>query len=99
VECGVWIKISAQVGLSTKACCHYKFATHQTTIFLVIYGKLYHGGVLILLNKNAGLQFHLAECIPPAQYLHGQKEITFVLHQTWHAFLGRWDKCCLGSES
>jgi hypothetical protein len=58
--------------------------------------------VLVLLNKNSGLQFGLVQHIHDTQYLLDLKKITFVVHQTWHAFLGRGDEdifhcddCCL----
>jgi hypothetical protein len=62
-------KIAAQVGLGAQASCLDELATHQTNIFLVIYGKLHHEGILILLNNNKGLKFHLVEGIHAAKYL------------------------------
>jgi hypothetical protein len=44
---------------TSSAECHDELAMHQTAIFLVVYGEVYHGYVAVLLNKNAGLQFGL----------------------------------------
>jgi hypothetical protein len=70
------VKTPAQIGPSAQVCCHDEFATHQTTIFLVTDGKVHNEDVLILLNKNSGLQLHLVECIHAAQYLLDQKSTT-----------------------
>jgi len=48
--------------------CHDEFTVQQTVIFLVMYGKLHHGDILVLLNKIYGLQFGLVECIYGAQH-------------------------------
>jgi hypothetical protein len=39
----------------------------MTDIFLVVYGEIHHSDVLVLINKNAGLQFGLAKIIHGAQ--------------------------------
>jgi len=62
-------KNCCKVGVSAQACCHDEIATHQTNIFLVIYGKLHHDGIFILLNNNGGLESHLVECIHAVKYL------------------------------
>jgi len=49
--------------------CHDEFAIHQTSIILVIYGKLHHGDIIVILNKYAGVQFTFADLIHDAQYL------------------------------
>jgi hypothetical protein len=49
-------------------------AVPQTAIFLLVYCELYYGGILVLLNKNTGLQFVLVEHIPGAQYMLGEKK-------------------------
>lgn len=57
----------------------------QSGIFLVVYCELHYGGILVLLNKNAGLQFGHVEHIPGAQYMLGEKYICIVfvlLHRT-----------------
>jgi hypothetical protein len=57
---------------------------------LVIYGKLHHKDILVLLNKIYGLQFGLVECSYGAQHhLLDQKKaicITFVFRGTGWAF-------------
>jgi len=50
-------------------------AMPQTAIFLVVYCELHYGGILVLLNKNNGLQFGLVEHIPGAQYMLGEKNL------------------------
>ena len=60
VECSVWLKTTAQVGLPV-AVLYDEFAMHHTTIFWVIYSELNYREVLLLLNKNAGLQFGLVK--------------------------------------
>lgn len=69
LECGIWLTAAAQVGLSALVCCHEAFAMHQTAILLVVYRKLHHRDVSVLLNKKAGLQFGLVKCIHGTQYL------------------------------
>jgi hypothetical protein len=84
VECGVWLKLAAEVGPSVPIPCCVEFAMHQTVIFLVVYGELHHEDLLGHLSKNVGLQFGHVECILGAQCLCDQKKvisITFVLHQ------------------
>lgn len=48
-------------------------ALPQTAFLLVVYCELHHGGILVLLNKNTGLQFGLVEHIPGAQYMLSEK--------------------------
>jgi hypothetical protein len=73
MECSVWPKTAAQVGLSVLVLCHYEYVMQETAIFFAVYGELHQGGILVLLNKNTGFQFGLVEHIPGAQYLLGQK--------------------------
>jgi hypothetical protein len=42
------------VWLSVWVCC-VKSATHQSSLFLVIYGKMNHRAILIIPNKIAGV--------------------------------------------
>jgi len=58
----------------------------MTVIFLVVLGEMQHSDVLVLLNKNAGVQFGLLKIIHDAHFL------TFVLNRTWRAWVG----CFLG---
>lgn len=64
--CGVWLKISAQVGLDVLICC-FEFAVHQNC------GELHCEDITGHLNKNVGLHFDLVECIDGAQCLCDQK--------------------------
>jgi hypothetical protein len=70
--------------------CHDEFTLQQAAIFLVIYGKLHHGDILILINKICGLQFGLMECIYGANTTFLIRKIalsiTFVFHGTGWAF-------------
>ena len=68
-KCGVWLKATAQVGPIALVHCPDEFAVHQTASILVIYAKLHHGDIIVLLNKYASLQFSFADHIPDAQYL------------------------------
>jgi hypothetical protein len=68
MECGIWLKITAQVGPSAPVCCD-EFSMHKTEILMVVHIKLHHRNVLVLVSKTAGLQFVLVECIHGAQYL------------------------------
>jgi hypothetical protein len=43
VECGVWLKTAAHIGLIVPVSGHDEFSMHQTPIFFVIYGKLHQG--------------------------------------------------------
>jgi hypothetical protein len=54
---------------------------HQTAIFLIICGEWHHRHILVLINRNAGLQFGLVEHIHGAQYflLKEAVNITLVL--------------------
>jgi hypothetical protein len=65
-KCGVWLKATAQVALVH---CHDEFAIHQPASILFIYGKLYHGDIIVLLNKYAGVHFSFADHIHGAQYV------------------------------
>ena len=56
-------KNSVHFGLSVLVHFCDKFATHHTAIFFLVYGELRHWDVLVLLNKNAGLQFALLKRI------------------------------------
>jgi hypothetical protein len=58
MESGVWLEITAQFGPSVMMPCPDEFATHKTAIFLVIYSKLHHRDISVLVNKNAGLWFY-----------------------------------------
>jgi hypothetical protein len=69
VKCGVWLKATAQVGPIALVHFRDEFAMHQTASILVIYGKLHHGYIIVLLNKYAGVQFSFAYHIHDAQYL------------------------------
>ena len=42
MECGVWLKIAAHIGLMVPVSCHDEFSMHQISIFLVINGKLHN---------------------------------------------------------
>jgi len=77
LECGVWLKIAAQVGLSATVCSHDVFAMHQTAFVSIVYGTLHDRDALVLLNKKAGLQYGHVECIRNAQYC---------LNSTWILF-------------
>ena len=70
VKYGVWLKATAQIVPIALVHCHDEFAIHQTAIILVIYGKLHHGDIIVLLNKYAGVQFTFADHIlDDAQHL------------------------------
>jgi hypothetical protein len=60
---GAWRKATAQVGPIALVHCHDEFAIYQTASILVIYGKLHHGDVIVLLNKYVGVQFSFADHI------------------------------------
>jgi uncharacterized membrane protein YwaF len=72
----------ARVGLSVLVLCHYEYVMQETAIFFAVCGSLYLGGILVLLNKNAGLQFGFVEHIPGAQGSKKLVSISFVLHRT-----------------
>jgi hypothetical protein len=61
LACTVLFKDTAQVGLGMPKHCHNKFSIHQTVIFLVVYSKLHHKDVSVVLNNNDGLWFRLGE--------------------------------------
>jgi hypothetical protein len=65
--CGVWLKISAQVGLGVLLCC-FEFAVHQTAVFLVC-DEPHSEYITGHLNTNVGLHFGLVECVNGAQCL------------------------------
>ena len=68
LECGVWLKIAAQVGLSANVCSHDAFAKHQIVFVSIVYGKQHDRDALVLLNKKTGLKYGHVECIHDAQY-------------------------------
>jgi hypothetical protein len=67
LECDVWQKNAARIKPRALACCCDEFVMHQTSTVLVVCGKLHHGDVVVLVNKNAGLEFGLGDCIHGAQ--------------------------------
>jgi hypothetical protein len=89
VECGVGKKIAAQVGLSVLVHCYAEFAMHQTDVFFLVYSELHHEDVLVLLNKNAGLDFGLMGCILGAQCLKSSKHY-LCLASDLVLFFGLW---------
>ena len=62
VECGVWLKVAAQVGLVAQVRCD-EFLMHQTAVILV--KVLVNGLALwnILIVVSCGLRFGLVEYI------------------------------------
>jgi hypothetical protein len=52
VECGVWLDVAARFGPSVPPCCFDDFSILQNAVSRTFY-------VLVLLNKNSGLQFAL----------------------------------------
>jgi hypothetical protein len=83
VECGVRLKIAAEVGSNVPVHCHDEFASYQIVIFLVICGKLHHRDIIALINKNGGLQCGLVAHNHGAQFLVDKKKTmssVFVLH-------------------
>jgi hypothetical protein len=73
MECSVWPNTAAQIGPSALVHCRNKLSTHQKANVLVIYSKLNLADILVLLNKNAGLQFGPVEHSHGAQTLLDQK--------------------------
>lgn len=67
LECGVWRKTAAQVGLSAIVHSHDAFAMHQSASVSIVYGKLHDRDALLLLNIKAGLLYGHVECIHDAQ--------------------------------
>jgi hypothetical protein len=72
VECGVWLKTTAQVWPNVPV-CYDEFAMHHIAVFWVIYSELHCRDILIPLNKNAGFQFGLVEHTDCAQYMFDLK--------------------------
>jgi len=66
---GAWLKATAQVGPIALVHCYDEFAIYQTPSILVIYGKLHHGDIIVLLNKYVVVQFSFADHIHDAEYL------------------------------
>jgi hypothetical protein len=84
-----WLKIAAQVGLSALVHCYDELAMHQTAVCFIVYSDLHHGNVLVLLNKNAGLELGLLGCIRGAQYLKSSKHCLCLASNLVH-FYGLW---------
>jgi hypothetical protein len=53
VECGDWQKNCYTSSAKCPGMLSWWICQHQTAIFLVVYGKLRHGDVTALLNKNS----------------------------------------------
>ena len=73
VECGVWLKTTAQIWLRV-AICYDEFSMHHTAIFWLMYSELNYTEVFLLLNKNAGMLFCLVHNTDCAQYILDQKK-------------------------
>jgi hypothetical protein len=56
VECDACLKTAAQVGPNVPVCCHDEFAMTVQFPWLAN-GELLHRDLLVLVNKNAALQF------------------------------------------
>jgi hypothetical protein len=68
VECCVWLNIAAKVGLNVLVHSHDKFATCQSVIFLVIYGRVCHGHYSTynygrVHHRDTTVHATMAECI------------------------------------
>jgi hypothetical protein len=66
---GAWLKATAQVGPIALVHCHDEFAIYQTASILVIYGKLHHGDIIVLLNKYVVVHFSFVDHIHDVEYL------------------------------